>query len=205
MKIKSLLIILCVAVGVNYAVGAVNASAFMKEAAGMLTTSRSLTSGFKIESAGQQPVSGNIAVKGDRFAITTPISSTIYDGKTQWTISTSDKEISIFEPTSDEVAQVNPFAVIRNYNRDFNLKLLSSDSSTVKIQLTPKQSGSSIQSVVITFNALTKQPQHMSITLDDGTTLHVTITGLNMKADIPDSRFRVSQKDYPGYDMIDLR
>ena len=205
MKIKSLLLILILALGMNVAGAAVTAAGFMKDAANMLTSSRSLTSGFKIESAGQQPVSGSIAVNGDRFAITTPVSSTVYDGKTQWTISTSDKEISIFEPTSDEVAQVNPFAIIRNYNRDFNIKLLSADNAAVKIQLTPKQSGSTIKSVIITFAAASKQPQKMSITLDDGTTLHVSISNLNMKADIPESRFKVSQKDYPGYDIIDLR
>lgn len=205
MKIKSLLLILCMALGIGFARGAVTASTFMKEASQIITSSRSLTSGFKIESAGQQPLSGSISVKGDRFAISTPVSSTVYDGKTQWTISSNDKEISIFEPTSDEVAQVNPFAIIRNYDRDFKLKLLSSDNSTVKIRLTPKQTSSSIKSVTITFAAASKLPQQMSITLDDGTVLHVTINGLNLKADIPDSRFKVSEKAYPGYDIIDLR
>jgi len=205
MKIKNILLIFLLAIAVNDAEAATNAPAFMKEASKLLTSAKSITASFKIESAGQPAVTGNIAVQGEKFAINSSVNSTIYDGMTQWTISNSDKEISIFEPTADEIAQVNPFAIIRNYDRDYNLKLVSSDSSTVKIRLTPKQTGSSIKDVVLTFTASTKLPKQMTITLDDGTVLHVSISDISTNANIPASRFVVSMKNYAGYEVIDLR
>lgn len=177
----------------------------MKDAAAALTTSKSASAAFRVECAGQPSVTGNIAVQGDKFAVTTSVNSTIYDGKTQWTISNDDKEISIFEPTADEIAQVNPFSIIRNYSRDYNLKPIASDNSVVKMQLTPKNADSSIKKVVITFSASTKLPSLMAITLDDGSVLHVTISDISTNSNIPSSRFVVSLKNYPGYEVIDLR
>lgn len=206
MKLKNpITALLLLITGINMAGATVSASAFMKEAAAKVTASKSLTASFKVESAGQQTVTGNIAVQGDKFAVTTSVNSTVYDGKTQWTISNADKEISVFEPTADEIAQVNPFAVIKSYNRDYNLKALTSDTNNVKIQLTPKKSDSSIKSIVITFAASSKLAKAMTITLDDGTVLHVTVSDIVVNANIPASRFVVSLKNYTGYDVIDLR
>lgn len=205
MKIKTIFILLLFAIGVNYAGAAISASAFMKEASDKITSSKSITASFRISSAGQQDISGKIAVKGSCFAVNTSSNSTIYDGVTQWTISASDREISIFEPTADEIAQVNPFSIIKSYNRDYNLKMLQSDNSIVKMQLTPKNVDSSIRTITITFGTVSKLPQHMSITLDDGSVLNVSISDIKTNADIPSARFSVSAKDYLGYEIIDLR
>lgn len=205
MKIKTILVLLLFALGVNYAGAAISASAFMKEASDLLTSSKAVTASFSITCAGQPDVTGNIAVKGDNFAVRTSVNSTIYDGNTQWTVSAADREISIFEPTADEIAQVNPFSIIKSYNRDYNLKMLSSDNSSVKVQLTPKRTDFSIKKIIITFGKADKLPDLMTITLDDGTTLHVSITDIKLNADIKATRFAISPKDYPGYEVIDLR
>lgn len=203
-KFRHVLPALLIAVSSNVA-AAISASTFMKDAAATLTSSRSVSASFSIEADQQPTVTGNIAVQGDKFAVTSSVNSTIYDGKTQWTISNADKEISIFEPTADEIAQVNPFAIIRNYSRDYNLKLISSDNSYVRIQLTPKNADSSIKSVTVTFVKASKLPELMNITLDDGTVLHVKINDITTDANIPASRFVVSVKNYAGYEIIDLR
>lgn len=177
----------------------------MKESATRITSSKAVTASFKIESAGQQTVTGNIAVQGNKFAVTTSVNSTVYDGSTQWTVSKTDKEISIFEPTNDEIAQINPFSIIKSYNKDYTLKLISSTGNTVKIQLLPKDNDSTINKIMITFDGSTRFPELMTITLDDGTVLHVTINDIKTDANIPASRFVVSLKNYPGYEVIDLR
>lgn len=205
MKIKSILILFLLAIGVNYAGAAISASAFMKEASDLLTSAKSATASFGIKSAGQPDITGNIAIKGDSFAVRTSVNSTIYNGTTQWTISTADREISIFEPTADEIAQVNPFSIIKNYNRNYNLKMLSADKSTVKVELTPRDTDSTIKTITISFGAASKLPKQMSITLDDGTVLHVSINDIKTNVDILSTRFSVSTKDYPGYEVIDLR
>lgn len=205
MKTKFLFIILAVFVSTYCAHAAINATSFMKEAAAKITSSKAVTASFKIESAGQQTVTGDIAVQGNKFAVTTSVNSTVYDGSTQWTISNADKEISIFEPTADEIAQVNPFAIIKSYNRDYTVKLISSSGKTVKIQLLPKEKNSTIKKILITFDSSTKLPELMTITLDDGTVLHVTINDIKTDANIQASRFVVSLKNYPGYEVIDLR
>lgn len=205
MKHKTILTIFLLVLGINFAGAQVNAKSFMKEAAKTITSSKSIVASFKIESAGQSPIVGDIAVKGDKFAVTTTANSTIYNGTTQWTISAADKEISIFEPTADEIAQVNPFSVIKSYEKNYNTKLVSSNKSIVKIQLTPKQKESTIKTITITFGTTTKLPQQMSLTLDDNTILNVEINDVKTNTAITESRFDVVAKDYPGYEIIDLR
>lgn len=205
MKLKTILTIFILALGINFADAQVNAKSFMKEAAETITSSKSIVASFKIESAGQSPIVGDIAVKGDKFAVTTTANSTIYNGTTQWTISAVDKEISIFEPTDEEIAQVNPFSVIKGYEKNYNIKLVAANNVMVKIQLTPKQKDSTIKTITITFGAKTKLPQQMSLTLDDNTILNVEINDIKTNSTIKESRFDVAAKDYHGYEIIDLR
>lgn len=205
MKLRTLFVILVLAIGYNFAVAKINAGAFMNEAAKTIITSKSIEASFKIESNGQTTIIGDIAVKGEKFAITTTANSTIFNGKTQWTISSDDKEISVFEPTADEIAQINPFSVIGSYEKNYNVKLISSDNSVVKIQLTPKKKETSIKKIVITFGTKTKLPQRMILTLDDNKVLSIGIFDVRTNADIQSSCFEVIDKNYPGYEIIDLR
>lgn len=188
------------------AVAAPNAAKFMKAAASQITASKGLTASFRIDTDSQGSTSGSIAVSGDKFAVKTPENATIYDGTTQWTISAADKEITLFEPTADEIAQINPFAIIQSYATNFNVKALSTGTkSSVKIQLTAKDSEAQISNVIITFNAADKLPNALDVTLNDGTRLYVTISDLNISASIPASQFEVSTKSYLGYQFIDMR
>lgn len=205
MKLRTLFAILVLAIGYNFAGAKINASAFMNDAAKTITTSKSVEASFKIECNGQTTIIGDIAVKGEKFAINTTANSTIFNGKTQWTISSDDKEISVFEPTADEIAQINPFSVIRSYKKDYNVKLISSDNFSVKIQLTPKKKETSIKKIVITFVTKTKLPQQMMLTLDDNKVLSIGIFDVRTDADIRSSCFEVIDKNYPGYEIIDLR
>ena len=205
MKLRTLFVILVLAIGYNFAVAKINAGAFMNDAAKTIITSKSIEASFKIESNGQTAIIGDIAVKGEKFAITTTANSTIFNGKTQWTISSDDKEISVFEPTADEIAQINPFSIIRSYEKNYNIKLISSDNTAVEIQLIPKKKDTSIKKIVITFGAKTKLPQRMMLTLDDNKVLSIGIFDVRTDADIKSSRFEFIDKNYPGYEIIDLR
>ena len=205
MKLKFFILILAIATAGSHVNAAVNAATFMKEASAALTSSQSVTASFKIVAQGQNATTGSISVKGNKFAVKSTANTTIYDGKTQWTISADDKEISVFEPTADEIAQVNPFAIINSYAKYYNVASTGDDASNVKIKLTPKSAESNIKNVVITFAASTKLPKAMVITLDDGTALNVTISNVNTRANIQASTFVVTPGNYPGYEVIDMR
>lgn len=205
MRLKTIFAILIFSVGINYAGAQINASLFIKDSAKIITKSKSLEASFRIESAGQSPITGDIAIMGEKFAVTTTANSTIYNGTTQWTISPADKEISIFEPTVDEIAQVNPFAIIRSCEKNYNVKVVSSNNSKVKIQLSPKLKESTIKKIVITFVEKTKLPQQMTLTLDDNKEIAIQIFDIKMDSGIKSSRFEVLEKDYPEYELIDLR
>ena len=59
--------------------------------------------------------SGEITLKGNKFRITLGGNETKFDGKTQWMFVSEYNEVSITEPTLDELKEVSPLAMIEHY------------------------------------------------------------------------------------------
>ena len=61
---------------------------------------------------GQGPVQGSVILSGAKYSMTTPQMSVWYDGRTQWTFLRNTNEVSITEPSADELLSTNPFAIL---------------------------------------------------------------------------------------------
>lgn len=75
-------------------------------------------------------VQGNAILSGASFVFHTPQMSVWYDGKTQWTFLNSSKEVSITEPTAEELSASTPFAILNSYHESYKARRLS-DSAAV--------------------------------------------------------------------------
>lgn len=76
-----------------------------------------VVSDFKIEikeknNVNSQDLVGKLKLNGRKFYILTDEMQVWFDGKTQWAYSKSSNEVSITEPGSDEIASMNPLAVL---------------------------------------------------------------------------------------------
>ena len=127
-----------------------NASNVLTQASNKFANSKSITASFSIIDNGHSQ-NGSIIVAGNKFVISTPQLSTWFDGKTQWSYSSSVNEVNITNPTADELQQINPFAIISSFRNNFNASMLNSPKGSFKIQLTPKKSNQSIKKVELTF------------------------------------------------------
>ena len=59
--------------------------------------------------------SGEITLKGDKFRIMLGGNETKFNGKTQWIFVSDYNEVSITEPTVDELKDISPLAMIEYY------------------------------------------------------------------------------------------
>lgn len=148
---------------------------------------------------------GTILMSADRFTITSPEMLSWYDGKTQWTYAKQIGEVNVVTPTPDELQQVNPFAIIRSFSRDYKASALPSPAGTTKLRLTNDTGRGDIDTVDITFSDSTGYPTQMSILLNGGQRVNIKVHGIRDGGPQSTSKFKFNPKDFPGVQVVDLR
>jgi len=102
-----------------------------------------------------------LTTSGTCFRLDLGGAKVFFDGKTQWSYSPADKEVTILNPTPAEIAESNPLVILQNINNDFDGKTLPGKPDTVR--LTPRNPRSSIAEATITFNSSTGWPTHITL------------------------------------------
>lgn len=102
---------------------------------------------------------------GGKFAIDLGDVKIFYDGKTQWAYSAADKEVTIINPTAEELAIGNPASVLANLGKDFNGVKVKGET----YKLTPAKPNDDIREVTVSFPGAGVWPQSMSIVAAGGT------------------------------------
>ncbi len=180
-----------------------NALQVMDKVTGKLTSSPSMKIAFTIKSSGGN-VNGSLTMAKDKFKYSAADQSVWYNGKYQWVRVGGDSEVSLTEPTANELLEVNPFAVITNYKKNYNAKLLPSTKGTYKVELTSRIKGSWIKSAVITVSSSDYTPISIDCMVNKGT-LKIKINSIVKGKALPASFFTFNAKDYPGVEINDLR
>lgn len=197
------LLFLAVAFGES-AHGANQALKILEETKAKVDRATAISAKFSFESANGSE-SGMIYMKSDKFLLSSPSLTNLYDGEDLWSANAATAEINVFTPEDEELAEINPIAVLLNSVSDFNATVVSSTSSKIKIKLTPKSAGSNYRQIILTIEASSKLPESAVLTMSDGTTATFRISSINLAANIPSQRFVFNKSDYPGYKIIDLR
>lgn len=151
---------------------------------------------------------GEMVMSGLAFMIATETGDyeTWFDGKTMWTWSDMTQEISMTEPSAEEIAEVNPFVIISDAAKNYNVSVVSDNNKDIQLKLVPeKKKGALVKSAVLTLNKSTKLPQSMEITLNDRQTITFEFLKIEAVKKMSAKEFRYKEEYHPGYDIIDLR
>ncbi len=136
---------------------------------------------------------------GGKFAIDLGDMKIFYDGTTQWAYSAADKEVTIINPTADELATGNPAAILTSLGSNFNGVKVKGET----YRLTPVQPDGDIAEVTITFPGSGVWPQSMSIITSGGTLSVSDMKFAQVKTKRPLSAFQL--KIPKGTTITDLR
>jgi len=102
-----------------------------------------------------------------------------FDGRTQWAYSPTMGEVNISEPSLAELGQINPFAVVDGLQKGYKARRLKAPSGLDKLELTPAdKKRAAYAKVILTLNASTSMPTHISVTASDGTRADIAISSL---------------------------
>ena len=144
--------------------------------------------------------SGDITLKGNRFRLTLAGNETKYDGKTQWVYMSEYNEVSITEPTTEELREVNPLSMIEHYVATDRIAMGEEGEINFYPQ-TPK--GSEYFRVELHMNKL-NLPTRLIVYQSNGGKITIHFEELR-KVSIDNSYFVFDLSKYPNVEVNDLR
>ena len=143
---------------------------------------------------------GDLTIKGDKFRMTLGANETKFDGRTQWVFVSEYNEVSITEPTKEELREINPLAMIEYYvAKD---KISQSDDGAINFYPTnPKES--EYFRIELRLNK-TNLPSRLVIHQKNGDKITLIFDTLN-KTKVNDDCFVFDVVKYPNVEVNDLR
>lgn len=185
--------------------GAKKARSVMDRTVAELGQARNITAPFTLVADGQN-IAGKLKMAGDKFCLTLPKVTVWYDGRTQWSLDSSSKEVYVSEPMPDELAQVNPLVIITTLDRSSAPQLLGETAAAYTLRLTPDASQSlSFASADVDIDKRSYLPSRIVLTLSDGSRITLNVGSVVRAENHPASTFVFNKADYPGYAVVDLR
>jgi len=187
-----------------YAAGATtSATSVLDKTAGKINKARSLTADYTI-SAGTSSEKGRLTLASGKFTLTSASLRIWYDGITMWTYSPSMNEVNVTTPTAEELMEINPFAIINSYKKQYTAVKQPAPKGSFKIMLTPKKNGPFLKAV-ITIDSTTYYPKTISLTMTDRSVIDIAIESVTAGNSIDLKAFTFKPADAPGAEIIDLR
>ncbi|MBD5199813.1 MAG: hypothetical protein HDS83_05440 [Bacteroidales bacterium] len=180
-----------------------DAASILKATSQRLKSAPSISATLSILADGRTNT-GHLTLSGNRFALTTPIGSTWYDGKTLWSHSISTREVNISEPDQSELAEINPLVMIDQSLSAYKTQLITSKPDKVIEMIPVKQRGADIQKAVITISSATGYPSQIILTVNNRI-IKVVFTKVVAGKKLADKDFMFDSKQFPNATINDLR
>lgn len=144
--------------------------------------------------------SGDLTIKGNKFRMTLGANETKFDGRTQWVFVSEYNEVSITEPTKEELREINPLAMIEYYvSKD---KISQGEDGAINFYPTdPKES--EYFRIELRLNKA-NLPTRLVIYQTNGDKITLVWDSLN-KTKVNDDYFVLDVAKYPNVEVNDLR
>lgn len=153
-----------------------------------------------------QSVSGNFVMKAEKFVLDMGETKAWFDGKTQWTYIIADNEVSITEPTVDELASINPMAIIASFKAKSKIDFSKQKSAQNHIiELLPKNKKEEFAKVEIHINKSTGNLVSVKITDKKGVKSILSLTNYQKGFKAADDYFVFNKSKFKGITINDLR
>lgn len=164
---------------------------------------------IKMKAQPDGTVTGNIRLKGEKFMLKTADAVTWFDGTTQWSYQVRNEEVSVSNPTEEELQGINPYALLSIYQKGFNSAMgstkLFSGKAVYEVVLTATDKRNEISRLKLYIARDTYQLLYIYVGLRNGDRNEITITSYKDGLKMDDSLFVFDKKQYPRAEVIDLR
>ncbi len=148
---------------------------------------------------------GTIFVEGDKFRIALMGQVIISDGKSMWTIIKDSKEVMLSTLDPNDPSNVSPTKILEEYS-DYNAKFdKGQKKNSVKTLILTSKKKSTFNKVTISIDATEYLVKKFSLYDNDGNVFTYDITNFKANVDFPSGTFAYNPKEFPGYELEDMR
>lgn len=183
-----------------------DARTMLDKAATRLSSAKSVKAAYTVSIKGKGgTANGTLLMASDKFTATLGDITTWYDGTTQWTYAPANNEVTIIEPTPEELVQSNPLAIIRSLRSGYKATVAKSAPGTRTIRLTPVGKGGEYKQVAVTLTASTLLPSSIVATLADGNVVTIHISSITTGGAVADSTFKFDRTKHSKARLNDMR
>jgi outer membrane lipoprotein-sorting protein len=153
-----------------------------------------------------QPVSGTFVLKANKFTIEMDETKAWFDGKTQWAYLKSDNEVTITEPTVDELAQINPMAILASFKAKSWIRFGKTKSTNSElIELIPKSKKDEFLKAEVQLNKKTKTLEFIRLVDKKKSITLLKLTNYKNIGNVTDDMFTFKKANYKQIQINDLR
>ncbi|OIQ30516.1 MAG: hypothetical protein BM564_03330 [Bacteroidetes bacterium MedPE-SWsnd-G2] len=150
-----------------------------------------------------QETRGFVVIQGDNYHLNVLGITRIYDGKTLYTISPEDEEVTISSDNSDEEGTITPSKMLSFYKEGYTYKMdikQNVQGRTIQyVKLTPIDSDSEIKQVLLGIDATTKNIYNLIEIGQNGTQTKLTVNSFKTNEPISKTLFTFDQAKYSDY------
>ncbi|HLV69215.1 MAG TPA: outer membrane lipoprotein carrier protein LolA [Xanthomarina sp.] len=151
----------------------------------------------------KQETRGDVVMQGDKYRLNILGATRIYDGKTLYSISPDDEEVTISTENPDDENSITPSKMLSFYEDGYTYKMdIIQDVKGRKIQyvkLTPMDSNSEIKNVLLGIDAQTKHIFNLIEIGKNGTKTTLTVNSFKTNEPISKSLFTFDKNKYKDY------
>lgn len=205
MKIFRILLTFVLTSFVAFACNAQSAASVLDKAVAKLSKASSVNCSFSVSGDGGS-TSGSFRSSGSKFQLKTPAGTTWFDGRNMWTSNSRTKEITLVNPSQQEVNEINPFAYLNSYKSKYITGFSKrKDNNRYLVLINPRDKKDPIKAVEIAINKKTFLPERFIIRDRNNKVSTVYVKSLSITNKNPASDFICPVSSMSDYELIDLR
>ncbi|WP_452231716.1 LolA family protein [Lacinutrix sp. MEBiC02595] len=150
-----------------------------------------------------QETRGDVFMQGEKYKLNILGITRIYDGKTLYSISPEDEQVTISKEAMDDEGSITPSKMLSFYEDGFTYKMdIVQNVQGRKIQyvkLIPIDSNSEIKSVLLGIDAQTKHIYNLIETGKNGTKTTLTVNSFKTNETISKTLFTFDESKFENY------
>ncbi len=207
---KRLLILAFITLGfTGFAQNDSKAETLLNEVSNKIKSYKNISIDFKYELNNvneenmSQETRGDVVIEGEKYKLNILGITRIFDGKTLYTISPEDEEVTISSDNSDDEGTISPSDMLSFYEDGYTYKMdIVQNVKGRKIQyvkLSPMDTNSEIKHVLLGIDATTKHIYNLIEVGKNGTKTTLTVNSFQTDQPISKTLFTFDESKYADY------
>ena len=152
----------------------------------------------------QGTTKGRMYLQGDAFRLEYGSITAVYSSGTLSYYDKAEETLTHSRPTEEELLQINPLRFLRSRAQGFTSIQLPAPAATTLVRFVPKGK-SNIRSVEASFQTKSGSPTRLVFVARDGSRLTAELGAPSHRNAAAASFYVLSERSYPGCEVIDLR